>query len=88
MSGQISAKDERSINTFGTATKSVKKQCGSKDKRGQTKNRVSIDERPVFVEQKKRIGDWEIDTVIGQNQKRGLGDDSGLCVQVHLNQKG
>jgi len=48
------------------SNKKHKKQCGSKDKRGQIRNRVSIDERPVIVAEKTRIGDWEIDTVIGQ----------------------
>lgn len=52
--------------------KKRKKQYGSKDKRGQIRNRVSIDERPEIVEQKTRIGDWEIDTVIGQNHQGAL----------------
>ena len=39
--------------------KKLKKQYGSKDKRGQIRNRISIDERPEIVEQKTRIGDWE-----------------------------
>lgn len=29
--------------------------------------RVDIDERPRIVEDKKRIGDWELDTIIGKN---------------------
>jgi transposase, IS30 family len=52
--------------------KKRKKQYGSKDKRGQIRNRVCIDERPAIVEQKTRIGDWEIDTVIGQNHQGAL----------------
>ena len=52
--------------------KKRKKQYGSKDKRGQIRNRVSIDERPEIVEQKTRIGDWEIDTVIGKNHQGAL----------------
>jgi len=43
-----------------------------KDKRGQIKNAVSIDERPAIVDEKSRIGDWEIDTVIGKNHKQAL----------------
>ena len=54
------------------AHKKRKKQYGSKDKRGQIRNRVSIDERPALVEEKTRIGDWEIDTVIGQNHQGAL----------------
>ena len=52
--------------------KERKKKYGSKDKRGQIRNRVSIDERPTIVAEKTRIGDWEIDTVIGQNHQGAL----------------
>jgi IS30 family transposase len=52
--------------------KQRKKTYGSKDKRGQIRNRVSIDERPAIVAEKTRIGDWEIDTVIGQNHQGAL----------------
>jgi IS30 family transposase len=47
------------------SNKKRKKRYGSKDKRGQIRNRVSIDERPAIVSEKTRLGDWEIDTVIG-----------------------
>ena len=52
--------------------KKRKKHYGSKDKRGQIRNRTGIDERPDVVEAKTRIGDWEIDTVIGKNHKGAL----------------
>ena len=45
-----------------------KKRYGCPDRRGQIKGRVSIDERPDVVDQRSRIGDWEVDTVVG---KRG-----------------
>lgn len=54
------------------SNKKRKKQYGSKDKRGQIRNRISIEERPEVVETKTRIGDWEIDTVIGKNHKGAL----------------
>jgi len=54
------------------SNKKRKKRYGSKDKRGQIRNRISIDERPEIVAQKTRIGDWEIDTVIGKNHQGGL----------------
>ncbi len=50
-------------------SKKRKKRYGSKELRGQIKNKIMIDERPAIVEQKSRIGDWEADTVIGKNQK-------------------
>ena len=40
--------------------------------RGQIPNRVSIDERPTIVDNKERVGDWEIDTIIGKNHKGAL----------------
>ena len=35
--------------------------------RGQIKNHISIDFRPTIVEEKSRIGDWEVDTIIAKN---------------------
>ena len=43
-----------------------RKRYGSNDRRGQIKDRVSIDERPEVVDERSRIGDWEADTVIGR----------------------
>ena len=40
--------------------------------RGHLKNRISIDERPAIVETKERIGDWEIDTIVGKRHKGAL----------------
>lgn len=37
--------------------------------RGQIVDRVSIDERPTLVEQRRRVGDWEGDTVVGREHK-------------------
>lgn len=52
--------------------KKRKKRCGQSEKQGQIKNRISIDERPGIVDEKSRLGDWEIDTVIGKNHKQAL----------------
>lgn len=46
--------------------KKRRKRYGSYSRRGQLKNRVSIDERPIVVDLKNRIGDWEADTVAGK----------------------
>ncbi len=46
--------------------KKRKKRYGSRDTRGQLKNRVSIDERPAVVDERQRIGDWEMDLMIGR----------------------
>jgi transposase, IS30 family len=43
-----------------------------KTRSGQIKNRVSIDDRPIVVDEKSRVGDWEIDTVIGKGHSGAL----------------
>ena len=47
--------------------KGWKKRYGSKVRPGSIPNRVSIEQRPALVEQRDRIGDWELDTVYGKN---------------------
>ena len=49
--------------------KKYQQRTGKPDPRGQIRNRVGIEERPDIVDQKKRIGDWEADTVIGKGHK-------------------
>ena len=36
------------------------------------KNRVSIDQRPDCINNKERFGDWEVDTIIGSQQKGAI----------------
>lgn len=43
-----------------------------KSSKGQIIGRVSIDERPKVVNDKTRLGDWEIDTVIGKGHSGAL----------------
>lgn len=50
------------------SNKKKRKRYGSTDRRGQIKNRRFIDERPVIVEQRERIGDYEIDTMVGKGR--------------------
>ena len=52
--------------------KARRKRYGSYDRRGQLPNRRSIDERPAMVEQKRRIGDWEADTIIGRHHQEAI----------------
>ena len=49
-----------------------RKRGAAKDTRGIIRDRIDISERPSIVDQKLRIGDFEIDTVIGQNHKGAL----------------
>jgi len=52
--------------------KQRRKRYGSYDRRGQLKDRRSIEERPMVVEAKQRLGDWEGDTLIGRNHQQAL----------------
>jgi IS30 family transposase len=52
--------------------KKRRKRYGSYSRRGQLIDRISIDERPAIVESRSRIGDWELDTIIGKNHKQAL----------------
>lgn len=54
------------------ASKRYRKRYGSYDKRGQIVNRVSIEERPVIVDEQSRIGDWEGDTVLGLGRRNAF----------------
>jgi len=44
---------------------------GSKNK-GRIKNRVSISQRDKIVDDKSRVGDWEIDTIVGAGKKGAI----------------
>jgi IS30 family transposase len=48
------------------------KRSNGKTSRGQIRNRLGIEERPAVVDDKSRIGDWEIDTVIGKGHSGAL----------------
>lgn len=52
--------------------KKRRKRYGSYDRRGKMPNRVSIEERPVIVEERTRIGDWEVDTIIGKRHRQAI----------------
>lgn len=41
-------------------------------RRGQIPNRVSIEERPAIVDRKRRLGDWEGDTIVGAQRQSAL----------------
>lgn len=49
-----------------------RKRYGSYERRGQIKGRLSIEERPQVVETKRRLGDWEADTIIGAHHKEAI----------------
>lgn len=49
-----------------------RKRYGQYDRRGKLPNRVSIEERPQLVEQRERLGDWEVDTLVGKGHRGAL----------------
>ena len=73
-----------SISTFWLTSKLEKLYChlrlqkkrrkryGSYGRRGQLPNRVSIEERPAIVAERKRSGDWEADTIIGKRRRKAI----------------
>ena len=73
---QFILKDKRSGGKLYTHLrhqhKKYRKRYGSPVRNGPIKNRRSIDERPAIVNEKKRIGDWEIDTIIGGERKQAI----------------
>ncbi|WP_221896596.1 IS30 family transposase [Bathymodiolus japonicus methanotrophic gill symbiont] len=52
--------------------KTYRKRYGSAHNRTGIPNRVDIDERPEEVNNRKRIGGWEADTIIGKNHKGAI----------------
>ena len=52
--------------------KKRRKRYGRHDRRGQLPNRRSIEERPAIVDQRQRIGDWEVDTIIGKGHHQAI----------------
>jgi len=52
--------------------KQRRKRYGHSDRRGTLPNRVSIDKRPEIVNSRQRLGDWELDTVVGKGQQQAI----------------
>ena len=50
----------------------LKKRKRSVEKKIPIKDRVSIEQRPQIVDTKDRLGDWEIDTIVGENNKEAI----------------
>ena len=55
-----------------TQRKRYRKRGSAKDKRGQIEGRVGIEMRPAIVDERKRLGDCEMDLIIGENHKSAL----------------
>lgn len=66
------AKGGKLLEFLRIAKKPYRKRYGSKSKRGQIPDRISIDKRPEIVNERMRIGDWEVDTMIGKDRKAAI----------------
>ena len=52
--------------------KKRRKRYGTYDRRGKLPNCRSIEDRPAIVSTRKRLGDWEVDTLSGRKQKEAI----------------
>lgn len=52
--------------------KKRKKRYGKNSRRGVLINQKSIEKRPSIVDQKSRIGDWEVDSIIGKGHQGAI----------------
>ena len=52
--------------------KQRRKRYGQYERRGQLLNCTSIEERPALVNRRQRLGDWEVDTLIGKRHKQAM----------------
>lgn len=64
--------------------KKRKKYSSEKISKGKIKNRVSIDKRPKIVEQEKRVGDFEGDTIVGKNHLGSIVDRKSLYLKMAI----
>jgi IS30 family transposase len=53
--------------------KKRRKRYGTYDRRGKLPNCRSIEDRPAIVSTRKRLGDWEVDTLHSRKQKPAIG---------------
>lgn len=74
-----------------TAQKKRRKKYGGEKPNHTLKNRISIDLRPAVVNNKERFGDWEIDTIVGKNNRGAIltvvERKSAFLLMVKLNGK-
>ena len=52
--------------------KKRRKRYGKYDRRGKIPNIISIEERPAMVNERLRLGDWEVDTLFGSGRNQAM----------------
>lgn len=62
-------KDGGDLHKHLRCQKTYRKRTGSNDRRGKIPYATSIEERPEIVEQRTRLGDWEVDLIVGKGHQ-------------------
>lgn len=65
-------RQDKALHTYLRHNKRRQKRKNHKQNRGCIPNRVSIEQRPEIVNKRGRIGDMEVDLMMGKNHKPGL----------------
>ncbi len=65
-------KEGGELYTHLRSQKKRRKRYGGYSTRGGLVNQVSIEERPSVVDEKSRLGDWELDTIIGKGHQGAI----------------
>jgi len=52
--------------------KAMKRYAGGRDRRGQIIGRTAVSKRPAHIEERRQIGHWEGDTLIGKSHKQAI----------------
>ncbi len=61
-----------STSIYATRTKHIVKRYGSAHNHTGIPNRIDIDERSAEANNRKQVGDWEVDTIIGRSHKGAI----------------
>jgi len=62
-------RDGGDLHAYLRCRKIKRKRYGSYSRRGCIPNQVSIEDRPAIVDSRRRVGDWEGDTIIGKGHR-------------------
>lgn len=65
----LDKKNGGDLHTHLRCQKTYRKRTGNYDRRGRIMGQISINERPAVVNERKRLGDWEGDTIVGARHK-------------------
>ena len=64
--------EDKELHKYLRHHKRRRKRKNSKENRGMIPDRVSIDQRPTIIDERKRSGDFEVDLMMGTSHRPGL----------------